>query len=420
MAILLVGALIAGWGSGGARTDQERARAIEASVKCPICRSQSVETSETQISIDIRTEIRREIDQGRSDDQIRSALAVKYGEDIQLNPPASGLAGLVWVLPVAAFIVAIGGLALAFRQWRGPVTASASAADTELVASALPRGAPFGSRAVTAPARASAHLDPDELAALEEQRQFLLRSLDDLEAEKDAGDLDDADYEALKDDYTARAAEVLRALDEQRQAFAQARRPQKRGRLVAIAAAVLVVALGAGFLVANTSGQRRPGDTISGGVTTAPGASGPSTGIQDCITAFQGKAPVEGIKCFDRLIKANPADGSAYTYRGWLLWNVGNQGGQPELVASAKGDLAKAVEVEPKLVDPHIFLAIIANREGDNATAGAELDRVDALGGPPQGMDPLVNQLRSSVAAGGAAPDGGTTTTAPPAPTSGP
>jgi len=260
-------------------------------------------------------------------------------------------------------------------------------------------------------------LDPDELAALEEQRDFLLRSLDDLELEKQAGDIDDIDYRALKDDYTARAAEVLRALDEQRHAFAQARRPRHRGRLIAAGTAVLVVAMAAGLLVAQSSGQRKPGDTISGGVTTSPGQPA-TTGIQQCITTFQGQQPVEGIKCFDKLIKVNPVDGSAYTYRGWLLWNVGNQGGQSELVASAKGDLAKAVQVEPKLVDPHIFLAIIANREGDNAAAQAELNRVDALGGPPPGMDPLVNQLRTSVAGGNGATTTGSVTT--PAPTTAP
>ena len=63
-----------------------------------------------------------------------------------------------------------------------------------------------------------AALDPDELAALEEQRDFLLRSLADLDREHDAGDLEDDDYQTLKDDYTARAADVLRAIEERRAA----------------------------------------------------------------------------------------------------------------------------------------------------------------------------------------------------------
>ena len=38
---------------------------------------------------------------------------------------------------------------------------------------------------------------PDRLAELEEERDFLLRSLDDLDREHDAGDIDEADYPTL-------------------------------------------------------------------------------------------------------------------------------------------------------------------------------------------------------------------------------
>ena len=48
---------------------------------------------------------------------------------------------------------------------------------------------------------------------LEEQRDHLLASLDDLDAEYEAGDLDDDDYRTLRADYTARAAAVIRAID---------------------------------------------------------------------------------------------------------------------------------------------------------------------------------------------------------------
>ncbi len=51
------------------------------------------------------------------------------------------------------------------------------------------------------------------MTGLEEERDFLLKSLEDLEAERAAGDISEADYVSLRDDYTARAAEVLRALD---------------------------------------------------------------------------------------------------------------------------------------------------------------------------------------------------------------
>jgi len=56
-------------------------------------------------------------------------------------------------------------------------------------------------------------LDPWLRSALEEERDFCLRSLRDLDAERDAGDIDEADYETLRDSYTSRAAVVLRQLN---------------------------------------------------------------------------------------------------------------------------------------------------------------------------------------------------------------
>ena len=55
--------------------------------------------------------------------------------------------------------------------------------------------------------------DQTALGSLEAERDFLLRSLDDLDAERDAGNIDDATYQSLHDDYTARAASVIRSLD---------------------------------------------------------------------------------------------------------------------------------------------------------------------------------------------------------------
>jgi hypothetical protein len=104
---------------------------------------------------------------------------------------------------------------------------------------------------------------PDRLAELEEERRFLLRSIADLEREHAAGDVDDADYHALLDGYTARAATVLRAIDEDRAALPP-KPPRNWKRTLISIGVVLVVAAVAGILVARFSGQRNDGDTITG------------------------------------------------------------------------------------------------------------------------------------------------------------
>jgi cytochrome c-type biogenesis protein CcmH len=88
-------------------------------------------------SLEIRKEIAEQVQQGQSDDQIRSYYAAKYGEAILLTPSASGLNALVWILPVVAFALAIAGLALAFRRWSTAASDAATDEDRQLVASAL-------------------------------------------------------------------------------------------------------------------------------------------------------------------------------------------------------------------------------------------------------------------------------------------
>ena len=99
-------------------------------------------------------------------------------------------------------------LAVAFRRWR-----------REAAADGRPdRRRPRARRRRAGQSRTSARrarpvtmpMNPDRLAELEDERRFLLRSLRDLDAEHDAGDVDEDDYATLRDGYTKRAADVLR------------------------------------------------------------------------------------------------------------------------------------------------------------------------------------------------------------------
>jgi cytochrome c-type biogenesis protein CcmH len=138
MALIAVVALAVGLlGDDGPRTTEERVTALSESVRCPTCRSQSVAESEAPIAREIRAEIGNRIESGESDDEIRDYLVSRYGQVILLTPPASGVAGLVWVIPVVAVVIAGVGLWLAFRRWREQPTVHASEADRELVEAAL-------------------------------------------------------------------------------------------------------------------------------------------------------------------------------------------------------------------------------------------------------------------------------------------
>ncbi len=138
LGVVAVVALAIGSRGDGPRSDEQRLWSIASGVRCPQCAGQSVAQSDVPAAKALRDQIRADIEAGRTDDQIRARLADgAYGEEILLNPPRSGFAALVWVVPVVVVVVAFGGLALAFRRWEKLGPSGPSARDRELVAAAL-------------------------------------------------------------------------------------------------------------------------------------------------------------------------------------------------------------------------------------------------------------------------------------------
>jgi tetratricopeptide (TPR) repeat protein len=234
-------------------------------------------------------------------------------------------------------------------------------------------------------------LSPDRLAALEEERDFLLRSIEDLEAERAAGDIDEADFQALSDDYTARTAEVLRAIDEHRDAVEAARPPRSRGRILAVIGGVAVVAIVAGILVAQASGRREPGQTITGSApTSATQQARQCIGLQDASKA---------INCYKAVLDKDPQNATALTYLAWTVYRGSVDlapADQRVAAAAAGGLLDRAVKADPNFADAYAFRAVIDLRTGDVRGASKNLDRMDALN-PPASVRALTDPLRKEV-----------------------
>jgi tetratricopeptide (TPR) repeat protein len=226
------------------------------------------------------------------------------------------------------------------------------------------------------PAR-PARLDPDRRAALEEERDFLLRSLQDLEREHDAGDLDDDDYAELKDDYTARAAEVLRALDAEEAAFAAAKRPRRLGRTLATVAGVLVFAVVAGVLAAQAMGARKAGESATGGIGVEQSLS---QRANECSTKIQTE-PDAAFECFEEILAEDDENVVANTWSAWLLSLSAPSFEEPERTTAqglAAVRLEKAVEAQPTYSYARAFRAVVAYRNGRYAEAKQYLEEFEA------------------------------------------
>jgi tetratricopeptide (TPR) repeat protein len=244
----------------------------------------------------------------------------------------------------------------------------------------------------------------DELAALEEERRFLLASLRDLEREHDAGDVDDADYETLKDGYTARAAAVLRRIEAGRQEL-PARPPRRWGRIAAVTAALVAVAVAVGLVLAAAWGERGAGEEITG---FTPG--------DDARTILAGARSAMGRQDFElanslfgRVVEMERERGvdnaEAITYFGWTLalltvTDPDEQRAEQRLDA-AQLSLAQAIEIDPTYADPHCFMAIVEYEFRDDAEAALPYVTTCEESDPPAEIAaivaPFADEIRAAV-----------------------
>lgn len=228
---------------------------------------------------------------------------------------------------------------------------------------------------------------------LEQERDFLLASIQDLDAELAAGDLSPEDHRALRADYTARAAAVLRRLDGDAPLIAGSDEPvaaRRRGpawRAPAIVTAVAVLALTAGLAMASSAGERLPGDSATGSIE-----EGISSKLARARQLVGASKAAEAVEIYDEILAENPRQPEALAYRGWLVHLAG---------LSDKGleYLDRAVAADPGYPDAHFFRGMVLWRaKGDPAGAAAEFRLFLANNPPPEMVELVEDSLERALA----------------------
>ncbi|HUM10151.1 MAG TPA: cytochrome c-type biogenesis protein [Myxococcaceae bacterium] len=99
---------------------EARVQALGKQLRCPMCQGLSIADSNSSAARAQMDKVRELVAAGRTDQEIRDYFTSRYGEWALLEPPASGMNLLVWLLPLALLVG--GGLAIA-RTMRRPVAA---------------------------------------------------------------------------------------------------------------------------------------------------------------------------------------------------------------------------------------------------------------------------------------------------------
>lgn len=364
LAVLIVGVQR----SGGQPSVEARTEHIASEVRCPVCNGETVAQSQAAPSVQIRNEIKADLQKGQSEGQILSSLVASYGPGILEKPQAKGVSLLVWVLPVVGVVVGAAGLLAVFRRWRraGPAPALSPMDDRELVAVPAALGAlvsspvTAGGPAGTAPGSAVAGSAVAGSA---------------VPGSAVAG--------SAVPDAPASAGSVAPGAPASPARVALMRR--KKAALACVG--VILVAGGASWAVAASSGTRLPGQTITG---QALGAQAEAAALQTAQTDENKNDIVDAVKQYQKVIASDPKQVQALSGEGWLLAETG----QPDLLKQGLGLLVEAEQVQPDYPAAHLYRGLALLGEADYSDSVPELQWYLAHNPDPQ----LAPQVQSALA----------------------
>lgn len=225
---------------------------------------------------------------------------------------------------------------------------------------------------------------------LESERDFLLRSIQDLEDEREAGDVSDEDFSRLYDRYATRAAEVLRAIesidagqtatlttespaeiedaepasedaDGAKIAVAGPRRRRKTllvGGIICLLAAVIV-----GLIVLNT-GDQLPGNPVTGSGPALPTGQQVQRLMEQGAVLEQEGQLSEALTVYEEVLEKDPSNALAMSEAGWIEFEAGVLDKSNKTVQQGATYEEGAVALDPELPSARAYLGSMLLIEG--------------------------------------------------------
>src|ERR1700722_16111120 len=80
---------------------EARAEAIGRQLRCPVCKTESIEESDAEFTRDLRRVVRQQVAAGKSDQDVLEFMHTRYGDFILLRPPFKPSTWALWLAPPA-------------------------------------------------------------------------------------------------------------------------------------------------------------------------------------------------------------------------------------------------------------------------------------------------------------------------------
>ena len=120
---------------------EKRVVKLTSELRCLVCQNQSLADSHADLAIDLKNQVRAQIQAGKSDAEIRRYMVARYGDFVLYDPPFKMTTLLLWTGPFVLLLVGLLGLAAYMRGRRRRLADAALTPADQARAQALLRGA---------------------------------------------------------------------------------------------------------------------------------------------------------------------------------------------------------------------------------------------------------------------------------------
>lgn len=96
--------------------ERERYQQLTKELRCPKCQNQDIADSNAPIAADLRKEIYRLLEEGRSNREIVDYMVDRYGEFVRYKPALTARTWLLWFGPGVLLLVGVGVILVIVRR----------------------------------------------------------------------------------------------------------------------------------------------------------------------------------------------------------------------------------------------------------------------------------------------------------------
>lgn len=98
---------------------------ISEQLRCLVCQNQSIVDSNAELAVDLRNQVIEQVKEGRTNQEIIDYMVERYGDFVLYKPPFKTSTLILWLGPVALFVIALGAFYVNLRRRKRLVSEAA-------------------------------------------------------------------------------------------------------------------------------------------------------------------------------------------------------------------------------------------------------------------------------------------------------